>query len=184
MSIAVKIIVLAVSLLISGFIWGFIRIRKRQSDVNQHILSVQEGDIPALTDECTSVFSEKFGINLDLDNLESSAQILDESLLKSNQMNTMSAFERSGHTGWYVKPMGAFLGELIRKNAHGRWIQAEGGGLAMIIGDEPNTITLHPFDKINKQRWSGDPGDLFAYVITLKKGFAAIQATLPSSAEE
>jgi hypothetical protein len=173
-----------VSLLIAGFVWGFIRIRKRQSDVNQQILSVQERDIPTLTDECISVFSEKFGVHLDLDNLESSAQLLDESLLQSKQMNTMSAFECPGHAGWYVKPMGAFLGELIRKHAHGRWIQAEGGGLAMIIGDEPNTITLHPFDKIDKQRWSGDPGDLFAYVMTLQKGLAAIQATLPSSAEE
>lgn len=181
MSIAIKVIIIVVLLLIAGFIWGYVRIQKRQSDVNQHIVSVREEDIQTLMAECISVFSSKLGKNLDPDQLEASVRILDDALLKSNGMNTMSAFERQGQPGWFVKPMGAFLGELIHKHAHGRWIPAEGGGLAMVIGEEPNLITIHPFDKIDKQRWSGDPGDLVAYVMVIKKGPAAIQAILPAS---
>jgi hypothetical protein len=167
------------SLIVAGIVWGFKRIKKRQADVDSLILSVSIEQVPELAQECVSVFSEKLGKTLTSDNSEAAALILDEALSARDQMNSIAAFERPDHWGWFVLPMGAFLGELIKRHANARWIPAEGGGLAMEIGEGQDTITIHPFDKINKQRWNGDKGDLLAYVKISINGPSFMQGVIP-----
>jgi hypothetical protein len=181
MTTALIFAVVVLLLLVAGFVWGYVRIRKRQADAIRHIMCVTAEEVPALAVECLSVFQSKLGKNLNLDDVETAVSILDESLEQKNRMGTMTVFERPGHPGWFVKPMGAFLGELIRKHADGRWTPADGGGLAMVIGEEPNQMTIHPFDKIDKQRWSGGPGDLVAYVQVAMAGPSSLNASaIPS----
>ena len=127
MSTTLIIAVVVLLFLVAGFVWGYMRIRKRQADAISHIMLVTAEEVPALTVECLSVFQSKLGKNLDLDDVEKAVCILDEALDQKNKLDTMTAFERPGHPGWFVKPMGALLGELIRKHAHGQWTPADGG---------------------------------------------------------
>ncbi len=164
MSAVLIIICLVAALFVAAFLWGFLRILDRKKDARELIMATAKDELPALISECVCVFSEKLGKKLSLDDPETAAHILDNALTRNHQMTTVTAFERPGHKGWFVKPMGAFLGELIRTNAGGRWTESEEGGLAVVLGNEPDTVILHPFDKIEKQRMFGDPGDLTAYV--------------------
>ena len=128
------------------------------------MLEVREDQVPELAQECVDVFRVKLRKQISLDEPDAAAAALDDSLRHANLITTQTAFERPGHRGWFVLPMGAFLGELVKKNAGGSWIPAEGGGLALIIRNGEVEATLHPFDKILKQDWTGSPDDLIAYV--------------------
>lgn len=152
------------SLLFIGAVWGVARIKKRQADLHSLVRSVSAEQVSELAQECVSGFGKSLGKTLAYDNPEASTLILDEAWSQTGRMNCMAAFERPDHRGWFVLPMGAFLGELIKRHVSARWIPAEGGGLAMVIGEGHATMTIHPFDKISKQLWVGDKGDLLAYV--------------------
>src|SRR4051794_33726741 len=134
MSVLLKGVAAIVVLLGAAFVWGYVRLRNREADVRRLIATVTEHEVPALVDECVRVFRDKLRKELALGDLLTSARVLDDAMLMENQQTTIAAFERAGHPGWYVKPMGACLGELLRKNARASWKPAEGGGLAMVIG--------------------------------------------------
>lgn len=165
MSVALVIGGVVAGLLGTGVLWGSLRIRKRRKDAEELIRTVTTDELPALVSECISIFSTKLGQSLSLEDPERAAQLLDAALDAKMQMGAVFAFEREEHWGWFVKPMGAFLGELIRIHAKGRWSPADGGGLCLIIGDEALQMTMHPFDKILKQHQIGDRGDLVTYTM-------------------
>ena len=172
------VIVLACLLLFlsAGFLWGYLRTRNRARDAAALITTVAETEVQALAADCVQVFREKLSLELALDQPEAAAQILEAALARQSAMKTVTAFERHGHTGWYAKAIGAFLGELIRGNSKAHWIPAKGGGLALVIGQEPDTMTLHPFDKIIKQYAIGNPGDIAMYVKVAIGGPAMLAA--------
>ena len=65
-------------------------------------------------------------------------------------------------------PLGAFLGSLVEHHLGGRWVaaaKAEGLAMEVVVGNA--TLTIHPFDKIRKQRFSKASGDLVAYFVAL-----------------
>ena len=153
-------------LAVAGFLaWGFVRITKRTADAAKAIASVAEHQIPALVEECIRVCDQKLGTGLDLQNLKGSAENLDFLLEPKQRMRTKTAFEIPDHTGRFVLPLGAFIGELIRTHNPGaRWVPRKGGGLAMDIPQGGATLTMHPCDKVLKHAATGEEGDLLAYL--------------------
>jgi len=154
-------ILVAVGLLV----WAFVHITRRAADAAAAIASVEEHQIHTLVDECIRVCDQKLGTGLDLNNLDGSAENLDFLLEPKQRMRTKAAFETPTHTGHFVLPLGAFLGELIRThNAGARWIPRKGGGLAMDIPHGGITLTMHPFDKVLKHAATGKEGELLTYI--------------------
>src|SRR5262245_47054715 len=135
---------------VAGFlVWGFFRITKRTADAAAALASVEAHQIEPLVEECIRVCDQKLGTELDLHNLEGSAENLDFLLEPKQRPRTKAAFETPDHTGRFVLPLGAFIGELIRThNPAARWVPRKGGGLAMDIPQGTNTLTMHPFDKV------------------------------------
>ena len=152
--------------LVGAFIgWGFIRITKRTADAAAALAAVEEYQIPALVEECIRVCDEKLGTGLDPKNFVGSAENLDFLLEPKQRTRTKTAFEIPGHTGRFVLPLGAFIGELVRSHNPGaHWVRREGGGLAMDIPQAGATLTMHPFDKVLKHSATGKEGDLLAYL--------------------
>ena len=152
--------------LAAGFlVWGFIHITKRTADAAAAIASVEEHQIRTLVDECIRICDQKLGTGLELHNLDGSAENLDFMLEPKQRMRTKAAFETPTHTGHFVLPLGAFIGELIRThNPAARWVPRKGGGLAMDIPQGSATLTMHPFDKVLKHAATGKEGELLAYI--------------------
>lgn len=104
---------------------------------------------------------------LDLQQLEASARILSDRIDQTSEIK--GAFARD-HLYWYfVLPVGAYIGELIRIHAGGVWEPDEQGGLKMTIAlsDKPDDVaTTYPFHKAIKQVTLGDKGDLYAFLLT------------------
>ena len=145
--------------------WGFFRITRRAKDAARAVFTVEETDIPALVAECIRVGREKLGVTLDLKSIDASAESLDYLLEPKSRMRMKTAFEVPGHSGRFVLPLGAFLGELVRTHVAGsRWIPREGGGLAMEVPQAESTLTMHPFDKVLKHAATGSEGDILAYI--------------------
>ena len=146
-------------------IWGFIHITRRTADAAAAIASVEDHQIRTLVEECIRIADQKLGTGLDLANLEGSAENLDFMLEPKQRMRTKAAFETPVHTGHFVLPIGAFIGELIRThNREARWVPRKGGGLAMDIPQGSTTLTMHPFDKVLKHAATGKEGELLAYI--------------------
>src|SRR5215471_4339260 len=115
-------IALAIAFAAGFLIWGFFRITKRTADAAAAIASVGEHQIGTLVEECIRVSDQKLGTELDLHNLEGSAENLDFLLEPKQRPRTKAAFETPDHTGRFVLPLGAFIGELIRThNSGARW---------------------------------------------------------------
>ena len=145
--------------------WGFLRITRRAKDAAQAVFTVAEKDIPALVGECIRVGHEKLGVDFDLKNLHASAESLDYLLEPKLRMRMKTAFETPEHSGRFVLPLGAYLGELVRAHVAGsRWIAREGGGLGMEVPQAGVTLTMYPFDKVLKHAATGHEGDIIAYI--------------------
>ncbi len=156
---------LGIAAAIAFLAWGFFRIRKRTADAAAALHAVRESEIPGLVEECVHVCSEKLGVSLDLRNLEESAENLDYVLEPKQRSRMKTAFEAPGHTGHFVMPLGAYIGELVRTHKPGaRWVPREGGGLGMDIPQGEATLTMFPFDKVLKHAAMGKTGDIVAYL--------------------
>jgi hypothetical protein len=158
-------IAIGLAVAIGFLIWGFVHITRRTADAAAAIASVEEHQIRTLVEECIHIADTKLGTGLELANLEGSAENLDFMLEPKQRMRTKGAFETSVHTGHFVLPIGAFIGELIRRHNPGaKWIPRKGGGLAMDIPQGNTTLTMHPFDKVLKHGATGKEGELLAYI--------------------
>lgn len=153
-------------LLVAGFfVWGFFHITKRTADAAAAVAAVEEHQIHTLVDECIRVCDQKLGTGLDLNNFPGSAENLDFLLEPKQRMRTKAAFELPDHTGRFVLPLGAFIGELIRTHNPGaQWVPRKGGGLAMDIPQGSETLMMHPFDKVLKHAATGKEGELLDYL--------------------
>jgi len=156
---------IGVVLIIAFLAWGFLRITRRTADAAKLIRTVEAKDISDLVQECRRVCSEKLGTTLKLGDLENSAQALDYVLEPKQRTRMKTAFEIPGHSGRFVLPLGAFIGELVRThNPESRWVSRSGGGLAMDIPQGTQTLTMHPFDKVLKHAATGEVGEILAYI--------------------
>jgi hypothetical protein len=150
---------------VAFLVWGFVRITRRAKDAAALLTKVEQRDIPALVNECIQVCRERLGTTLSVEDLENSVEALDYVLEPSQRKRMKTAFEIPGHPGRFVLPLGAFLGELVRKHSPGaQWIRRDGGGLAMEIPQGGATLTMHPFDKVLKHGATGAAGEILAYV--------------------
>ena len=175
--VGILVVVALLTLTLLFFLWGVGRIRKRIRDAEELALGVSSSDIPELVAECQEVFAARLGVPVSMDRPEEAMRTFEQALSARRSLDTALAFEKPGHPGWYVRPMGAFLGELIRRNVRAtasEWGPSEFGGLCLHLGQDNERVTLFPFDKILKQQTMGDPGDLLAYLETARVGPAEI----------
>lgn len=173
-----SVIATVVAVVVALFAWGFTRLRRRAADAADLITSVREDQVHWLAQECIRTFRDRLDTQLSLDDFDASVAGLEAHVNRGAFLHMESVFEKPEHPGWAVLPVGAFIGSLVGRHCEGRWIPAEGGGLAMEVGSPGKTITFHPFDKVSKQKWTGDPGDLTAWFEMLRLGPEAIAATL------
>src|SRR5215510_4537425 len=154
-----------IAFLVVVFTWGFFRIKRRVQDAHASLTRVEEGQIPALVEECIRVCRDKLAATLELQDLDGSAHVLDELLQRSLATRVKGVFETPSHPGHFVLPLGAFIGELVRRHNPGsHWVARKAGGLAMDVPSGQATLTIHPFDKVLKHAATGARGELTTYI--------------------
>lgn len=156
-----------VGIVVAVFAGGILHLRNSQKVAYEHILRVKLDDVDRLRQECEEGFRRHFSEELSLADYERSAQLLSARLDDSASLKT--AFGREDFYWYFVLPVGAYIGELLRVHAKGEWKEAEGGGLKLEIPVAGEPATTHPFDKVMKQVTSGDRGDLYAYFMSALK---------------
>jgi len=165
-----------VLVIITVFLWGLRRLRRSVREVQKAIAKVTPSDIRNLSDECQQVVFAKFSERLSLNDLEGSATILSKRI---DDQSFKSAFMKDDFWWYYVLPIGAYLGELLRVHANAEWKTSEEGGMEMTLSVKGGTATIFPFEKILKQASSGAKGDLYAYIKTAV-GLDAVVEKLPA----
>src|SRR5579859_5013503 len=162
------------ALIVLWLYWGWRRLKSRTHDAAALTSAVSVAQVPALTLECIATFREKLSVQVDINDLEATVAILDSALVRKRYSDVELALEKPGHPGWAVLPLGALLGSLVERHFTGHWIPHKAGGLAMEVPAREGTITLNPFHKILKQRFSGSAGDITAYFAALKEASAVM----------
>lgn len=143
-------------------LWGWLHLRQSKRTAVDAIRQIELGEIESLARECLAVFERKLGLGLNLDDCEDAAQKLDEAF--RNPYKLKGAFERPSLYWYFVKPVGACLGELLRRHAKHQWRKKVGEAPFMEVKLKDGQSQVFPFEKAIKQLESGEPGDLIAYV--------------------
>jgi hypothetical protein len=143
-------------------LWGFLHLRKSKRKAQGEIRRIELADIEPLTRECVDVFHRKLGVRLDLNDCEGTAQKLDDAFRDVYQLK--AAFERDDFYWYFVKPVGACLGELLRRHARHEWRRKPGDSAFMEVVLKDGRSEVFPFQKVIKHAQGGDRGDLIAYV--------------------
>ena len=117
----------------------------------RELREVKINDIEQLVQECIRTFREKLGLELDLNDLEGSTATLDENI---NTSALRGAFAQKGFNWYFVKPVGAFVGELIQRHRHAGWQQEEDGSLSIWIKDGQDEKTIRPFEMVLEQAFT------------------------------
>lgn len=170
-------------------LWGFLHRRGSQRTATTKIQEIELAEIPSLAAECVAVFDKELGIKLDLQDLENAAQSLDAALQDVDKLK--GPFAKEDFYWHFVKPVGAFIGELMRIHAKHVWIKKPGRAPYMecsvskprfadddfLVVDENlrplevGTSEVHPFEKvlsIASDFGAPDPGDVYAYLMAAK----------------
>jgi hypothetical protein len=142
------------------------------------VRKVKLSDVEPLCRECQAVFRDKFAEILDLNDLEGSAKVLSARL--NDHASVKRAFAKKGFYWYFVLPIGAFMGELLRIHAKAEWKESEGGGLEMTVPVSNDAATTYPFHKVLKQAVAGDLGDIYAY-LTSAKSLEKVLSQLPNA---
>lgn len=160
------------------FAWGVARLRRGTAQAFAAARAVDIDRVPSLVEECIAGFAG-MGRTLALDDPDAAAALLDQAM--SRDLTRLKlAFARPGFDWYFVLPLGAALGELLRLHAGGRWEPADGGGLCIVLPLGEGTATAHPFEKIAKHGAASAPGDLLAY-LAAARGFQGAGA--PAAAD-
>lgn len=156
----------AVALFVVVMVGGILHMRHSIRVAEAAVEAVALDEIPGLRDECVRVFRDAFDEQLDLEDFEATAQILSGRLDQSESLK--GAFERPERYWHFVLPVGAFLGELLRVHANGSWRPApeDLGGLELAIPLRDDFAQTFPFHKVIKHVTMGDPGDIYAYLMS------------------
>jgi hypothetical protein len=144
---------------------GIVHLRQSQRQAAEAIAKVELADIDKLAVECVTVFRDKLGLHLDMDNWETAAGTLDEAYRQEARLK--GAFARPDLYWYFVLPVGAFLGELVRRHSGHEWVkEPHQAPLLRKVLPPDGQSELWPFDKaIKLASGPADKGDLVAYVI-------------------
>ncbi len=119
-------------------------------------------EIEALANECVDVFQRKLNVRLDLNDCDDTAQKLDDAFRDIFKLK--GAFAQDDFYWHFVKPVGACLGELLRRHAAHEWIKQPDEAPTMRISLKDGFSDVFPFEKVINHAMGGDPSDLVAYV--------------------
>ena len=147
------IVAALVGLFVLVFVWGLVHLYLSRKRAFAQIETIDLAEIEALAQECVDVFRARLNIELDLDLWEDAAQKLDDVFRNEYQLK---------------EPMGACLGELIRRHSKFEWRKSAGFAPHMELLLRGGNSEITPFQKILKQVMVGDPGDIVAYVATAR----------------
>jgi hypothetical protein len=143
-------------------LWGFLHLRQSFRKALAEIKTVEIADIATLAQECVDVFQQKLDVRLDLEDCDEAAEKLDKAFRDAFKLK--EAFARDDFYWYFAKPVGAFLGELLRLHAKHEWHKESGKAPSMEIDLPDGSAETFPFEKVLKHGYSGDAGDLIAYV--------------------
>jgi hypothetical protein len=145
-----------------AMVWGGIHLRHSRKKAQQEIARIDLADIEPLTKECVKVFQQRLGVRLNLNDCEDTAQKLDDAFRDMYKLK--GAFARERFYWYFVKPVGACLGDLLRLHARHEWFKEPGQPPGMRLRLLNGESTVSPFEKVMKHSMGGEPGDLLAYV--------------------
>ncbi|MHC4153899.1 MAG: hypothetical protein ACYST6_03075 [Planctomycetota bacterium] len=140
----------------------FLSVAGTRRKLKQELRRMRISDIEPLFEECIVTLREKLGLELDLDDPEGSAEILDTHMSTSALRN---AFSRKGFNLYFVMPVGAFVGELIRRHGDADWQQEEDGSMSVWVRYGDEEYTVQPFEMAMEQTF-GAKGTIFANLIS------------------
>src|SRR5262245_43876369 len=143
-------------------VWGFLHLQQSRNRAAAEINRIELSEIPALVQECIDTFEKKLGARLNLANCDESARQLDEAFRDKEKLKT--TFARDEFYWYFVKPVGACLGELLSRHAAHEWVKEPGAAPRMVVRFGGGDSTASPFEKILAHATGGDNGDLVAYV--------------------
>lgn len=158
-----QLLVFVATLLLVAFLgWGAWLLRRNLGGSMQRLALVDVAAIPALAEECRRTVRERLDVDLDARDPDEAARRLDE-LVLSGRLRPM--FKEPGYEMRYAEPVGAFLGELIRRHARAdaEWME-DPFGPKLVIHHPDGAVETHPFMKAVRHHTHGRPGQLHAYV--------------------
>ena len=144
-------------------LWGLLHLRQSERKALEAVSQIEPGEIDLLTQQCIEVFERKLGVRLNLDDCQDTARKLDDTF--RDPFKLKGAFAKDDFYWHFVKPVGACLGELLRRHAKHQWRKQAGEMPFMEFEFKDGESRAFPFEKVIKQIKSGEPGDLVAYVI-------------------
>jgi hypothetical protein len=143
-------------------VWGLVRLRRGAQTALAEAGKVDMAEIESLARECVDVFQRELGVRLDLSDCEDAAAKLDAAFRDRHRLKT--AFAREDFFWYFALPVGACLGELLRRHARHEWRKRPGTAPHMVAAVAGGESEAFPFEKAVKQAQGGEPGDLLAYV--------------------
>jgi hypothetical protein len=148
--------------LLAGFMgWGVWLLRQNVGGSMQRLALVRTSGIPALAEECRRVVRAELKTDLDPRHPDAAARALDE-LVLSGRLRPL--FKAPGYELRYAEPVGALLGEMIRRHTGAEWMEDVLGPRLVI--HRPGGITeIHPFTLAVRHHTHGRPGQLHAFVM-------------------
>lgn len=150
--------------LLAGFLgWGAWLLRRNLGGSMQRLAAVEVSAIPALAEECRRTVRERLNVDLNPRDAEGTARTLDE-LVLSGRLRGL--FRQDGYEMRYAEPVGALLGELVRRHASAEWMDGELGP-RLVVHRPDGSVETHPFLKAVRHHTHGRPGELHAYVMEL-----------------
>jgi hypothetical protein len=156
------LLALFVALFAVLLIWGFWHMGQSRRKALEVIRGIELADIDSLARECVDVFERKLGVRLDVEDCDATAQKLDDAFRDPTKLK--EAFARDDFYWYFAKPVGALLGELLRRHAKHEWRKKDGEAPFMELKLNDGYSEVHPFEKVIKHVQGGEPGDLIAYV--------------------
>jgi hypothetical protein len=159
---ALYVVVGLVGLFALLLLWGFLHLRRSRRQAEAEVRRVELADLEPLARECVEVFQRGLGVRLDLDDCEDATRKLDDAFRDRSRLK--DAFARDDFYWYFVKPVGACLGDLLRRHARHAWRKLPGEAPFLEVAVNGGTSEAFPFEKVIKQSQTGQPGDLVAYV--------------------
>ncbi len=142
--------------------WGFWHLGKSKRKALEEIQGVELADIDSLARECVDVFDRKLGVRLNVEDCDAAAKNLDDAFRDKARLK--ESFARDDFYWYFIKPVGALLGELLRRHARHEWRKENGEAPFMEVKLKDGHSEIHPFEKVIKHVHWGEPGDLIAYI--------------------
>jgi len=148
--------------LLAGFLgWGAWLLRRSLGGSVERLALVEIAAIPALAEECRRTVRERLRIDLDPRKPDETARTLDE-LVLSGRLRPL--FKADGYEMRFAEPVGALLGELVRRHAGAEWID-DPRGPRLRIHRPGAAEEVEPFLLALRHHTHGTTGQLHAWVM-------------------